>query len=353
MDQFSDVTALIATIDNYLLEGRMKCDQFPADDIIAFISEEYNTVAIDDKNAIENYRKLLESCILRNDVAGISSVLRLILNENRIISELYDEKIKKTDLGGETVPYRIELQYYKNLEKNHLCEEPETKSGTNICFTGKGAVFSAITGSYDGIRLPEYINEDLDYFLFTDVDNIETDIWKVIKIENKDGLDSTRLARRIKIIGGYEYLSEYDYTIWTDGKLQITGDVKEYIQKYSVGSQILCFNHYASEDIYEEAVNCIMLNRDDPDIIRSQINRYRNEGYPEHSGLIDSCMLVRDNRSEELKSAMYDWWEEVRKGSKRDQLSFNYICWKNNIRYDSSPLISYMNPYVRTYNHGN
>ena len=27
---------------------------------------------------------------------------------------------------------------------------------------------------------------------------------------------------------------------------------------------------------------------------------------------------------------MDEWWEEIKNGSHRDQLSFNYVCWKNN-----------------------
>jgi hypothetical protein len=30
---------------------------------------------------------------------------------------------------------------------------------------------------------------------------------------------------------------------------------------------------------------------------------------------------------------MEDWWIEIKYGSKRDQLSFNYIAWKNGFNF--------------------
>ena len=31
---------------------------------------------------------------------------------------------------------------------------------------------------------------------------------------------------------------------------------------------------------------------------------------------------------------MEDWWTEIKYGSRRDQLSFNYIAWKNNFKFN-------------------
>ncbi|MDE7250890.1 MAG: hypothetical protein K2N82_13635, partial [Lachnospiraceae bacterium] len=80
-----------------------------------------------------------------------------------------------------------------------------------------------------------------------------------------------------------------------------------------------------------------------------QIERYRNAGYPEHNGLIDSGILVRELKNERVIKVMETWWQEVLHGSKRDQLSFNYACWKNDFVYDSTDLYIYENKYVSNY----
>ena len=82
-----------------------------------------------------------------------------------------------------------------------------------------------------------------------------------------------------------------------------------------------------------------------------QTERYRQEGYPEHNGLIESAILVRELKDQRLISLMEAWWQEVLHGSKRDQLSFNYVCWKHDFVYDSTDLYIYGNKYVKLYNH--
>ena len=67
--------------------------------------------------------------------------------------------------------------------------------------------------------------------------------------------------------------------------------------------------------------------------------------------MVDSCLLVREVNNPDIIQLMETWWNEVLHGSRRDQLSFNYACWKNEMFYDTSPLVSIDNKYVRQYAH--
>ncbi len=350
MEGFDDIEKLIGTILDYLKTGRMSAGQVPYEDISTFVHAGIETVNVDASDVLKDCNRLFADLTAINDTEGVCALIRFILTNHQVVSQLYKDRISRIGLGNETVPLRVELEYYKNLNRNRV-NGMELKEDIRPAFQGKGAVYSAVTGGYDVIREPLFIDPDFDYYLFTDSDNISIDRWKVIKVENPDDLDPVRLARKIKILGCYEYLNDYDYTIWLDGKLQVTGDLKQYISRYSKGNGILCFNHYVSDDAYSEAKTCIMLNKDDPALIYAQMERYRKEGLPEHSGLIDSCMLIRDNRDESVRRTMTDWWNEILNGSRRDQLSFNYACFKNRLLYDTSPLISYSNEYLTTYSH--
>lgn len=57
--------------------------------------------------------------------------------------------------------------------------------------------------------------------------------------------------------------------------------------------------------------------------MKTQINRYRKEGYPDHNGLVAGGFVVRDNRSNNVKLLMKAWWREIARWSRRDQLIFN------------------------------
>ncbi len=347
MDQFDEIINIIKTISHYLVSDKIGCEQVPVDDIIYTLEQEYLRVDIKSDTISDTYKRLMLTCIERNDKLFLSGVLDSLVSMCNLLTELYS--IQSSDLNLKIYPYRVEAYYYRNKEKN-LQWRKRNKHETSV-FSGRGAVYTAVTGGYDAIHEPEIIDDRLDYFLFTDADNVHSDVYKVIKIDNTEGLDAVRLSKMIKIIGNWKYLADYDYTIWADGKLQIQGDLMEYINTYTEGAPLLCFNHYVRDDLYEEAEACASINIDDPVLIRGQIERYHEEGFPEHYGLIDACLLIKDNKSEALKKAMEDWWMEVKNGSKRDQLSFSYAFWKNNVIYDTSPLLSIDNPIVKTHKH--
>ncbi len=65
----------------------------------------------------------------------------------------------------------------------------------------------------------------------------------------------------------------------------------------------------------------------------AQISRYKQENYPANNGLISGGILLRNHHSSKIKETMEHWWNEVKNGSRRDQLSFNYVAWKTGLDY--------------------
>ncbi|PKL73860.1 MAG: hypothetical protein CVV29_01220 [Methanobacteriales archaeon HGW-Methanobacteriales-2] len=92
----------------------------------------------------------------------------------------------------------------------------------------KKVVYTAITGGYDDLVTPEYVNEDWDYICFTDTD-IESDFWQIKQMDDVN-VDPVRKSKKYKILPHY-YLPEYDYSLYIDGNCVIVGDINEYITK--------------------------------------------------------------------------------------------------------------------------
>lgn len=214
----------------------------------------------------------------------------------------------------------------------------------NVNQKNKKVVYTVITREYDELRDPLVVDKDWDYICFTDKHNFASSIWKIIYIDNEDDLDSVRLQRKCKILC-HKYLSQYKESLYIDGKIQISNSIENYIARYSVKSSILCIRHSIRDCIYEEATACINMKQDVIDTIKKQINKYRAEEYPEHYGLVDTCILYRKHDDKKLCSTMETWWNEVCQYSRRDQLSFNYACWKNNFIYDSANIDLYKNEF--------
>ena len=58
-----------------------------------------------------------------------------------------------------------------------------------------------------------------------------------------------------------------------------------------------------------------------------------DEGYPEHNGLVVQMEVLRRHNEQDVVDSMEDQWVELKYNSRREQLSFNYIAWKNDLKF--------------------
>ena len=205
----------------------------------------------------------------------------------------------------------------------------------------KVAVYTAIIGNYDDLRDPEYVNNTYDYFCFTDNHEIKsTDIWKVVYVNRDDyeetvGIDNVRFARYIKVMG-FNLLPDYKYLIWVDSNTIMTDNFDSLISEYGSGKDWILFKHTQRNCIYSEASACIDWNLDNVDIIKNQIKKFKDEGYPENFGLIETNVMYRVI-TDEVKTLCKLWWSIIKSGSRRDQLSQMYCFWKLGMEFDLVP----------------
>ncbi len=336
MKEYIVMAKEISKMADELAAGGIQLTQVPYREILAIA--EYTYMGKEASAFIKDYSALFQHCLDHRDAQEAALVLRVLARHMMIFA--IDREIDGDRVRG----YCAYMQYCLNhakVEEWHETHDAEPKKR----FQGRGCVYSAIIGNYDDIKDPEYVNPNLDYILFTDNPNATSDVWQIRLIEDKEGLDNVRLARKIKIMG-HEYLKEYDYSIWVDGKFKIIGDLQAYVQEFNEQEPVLCYNHFVHDCIYLEKEACISKQKDNVELMERQVQRYRDEGYPEHNGLVESGIMVRELHDERVIQVMETWWSEVLNGSRRDQLSFNYACWKNDFVYDSTYLYIYYNKYV-------
>ncbi|OED29867.1 glycosyltransferase [Methanosphaera sp. WGK6] len=262
------------------------------------------------------------------------------------------------------IPLELSVMYEGTFFKNHevlneisrklnpintLEKVVEEKSNVFDFTNKKIAVYTAITGNYDDLITPSVIESDFDYICFTDNPDLKSNFWEIRQMEDLD-LDEIRKARHYKILP-HKYLDNYDYSIWIDSNFDITGNLKHYIKKFSKKHKLLAIKHEERECLYKEAQTCIDLGKDDIEIINSQIQKYKNEGFPENYGLIASGILFRNHHDTNVINLLETWYNEVVNHSRRDQLSFNYACWKTGFKYDESNIFYFKNEYFQRYLH--
>ena len=146
--------------------------------------------------------------------------------------------------------------------------------------------------------------------------------------------DPRRTAKIFKILP-HLFFSSYEASLWIDANLLLKADVITLIKSFiKGGSVITMLEHDKRQCLYAEAKECIFWSRDKAHIISSQIESYRENGYPNENGLINARFILRKHNIPQIKSLMNFWWSEIDKNSVRDQISFNYVSWKSGIKYD-------------------
>ena len=202
-------------------------------------------------------------------------------------------------------------------------------------------IYTAIFGGYDNLTEPSFIPDGWDFICFTDSD-IKSDVWDVRKVQPLYE-DSTRNARKYKVLP-HRFLSEYDVSVWVDGNILIRNNLNELVDDYLQDCNIAMMNHNKNildprDCIYEEAQTILYFGqknnnyKDNPNLIISQMEKYKNENYPQKNGLAVTMEVLRRHNEKDVIDTMNLWWDEIKYGSKRDQLSFNYCAWKTNLNF--------------------
>lgn len=159
-----------------------------------------------------------------------------------------------------------------------------------------------------------------------------------------------RQARAHKILA-HRLFKNCRYSLWIDGCLQVVDkNIIGTMEKHLENADICVFKHRVRNCIYEEVDACIKQKKDDESIMLKQVERYLEEGYPANNGLGETTALLRRHNKATMEFNEL-WWEEIKNGSYRDQLSFNYIAWKLGVNYEVFPGSFDANPYFKWFRH--
>jgi len=202
----------------------------------------------------------------------------------------------------------------------------------------KNCVFTAIIGDYDGLTSTTYPKHpDWDYFCFTDNADIKSDFWRVIYVDNetKSFEDNIKLARYYKT-NFHVHLSSYENLLWMDARITIIADINEYLTNLT-NKDIVFLKHPDASSISQEFDRVLRGNIERPEMVDAIRERYAEFGYNYDNGLISSGVMLFKNNKKAVKF-FKEWWYEIENYSHRDQLSANFVLWRNKgIKYVMKP----------------
>lgn len=198
-------------------------------------------------------------------------------------------------------------------------------------------VYTAITGGYDNLKpQPEAVAKDIDFIAFVDETYPENATWDFKPAYNQFS-DPNRNAKIHKIMP-HLYFPDKEYSLWIDGSVNIefSFDMKRLIELYLKNADLAIFKHPERNCLYVEANTCIQRKLDSIDLIIKQVKKYTKDKYPPNAGLVEASVILR-RHTDQIKKFNEAWWEEIKNGSKRDQISFNYVANKMGLKYNFFP----------------
>lgn len=198
----------------------------------------------------------------------------------------------------------------------------------------KIVIYTVIVGRYDELRQPLCIDDRFSYICFSnDYSEDKIGIWEIRKfpviIE-----DNQRLSRYPKI-KPYEFLPDFDYSVYMDASIIITGKgFYESVLLLIKQNQILAGVKNGWRDcLYDEGFRCILSKLDSPSKIINEMRFIKSEKFPRHYGMYEAGVIFRKHNDEKVIQQCNLWWNMVQKYAKRDQLSFSYTMWKCSIPF--------------------
>ena len=195
-------------------------------------------------------------------------------------------------------------------------------------------VYTVLTGGYDNILQPLVVDDRFDFILFSnDFDDKKKGIWSIRSIPKVIEHDLKRLSRFPKT-HPESLLSEYKASLYIDANIQICDQwvYNRFFELYErqieyAGIKLILTGR---DCIYEHSFDmCQNLLEHDYIAIR-QCHELYKRGFPRHFGLNENNVIFRIH-TERMKKADEEWWNWITNYSSRDQFSYMYCLWHNNV----------------------
>ena len=209
------------------------------------------------------------------------------------------------------------------------------------------AVYTAIFGDYDTLKAPLFIDTLVDYIVFTDAPHLVTPFpWQVRTVTAPHS--NPGKASRFYFDQSCRALPEYKYTVMHGANALLNCEAS-YLLSFLRGNDIAAFRHPHRNNVYDEQKVIIQMGKDRAENTTAQMQRYRSEGFP--GTTLTACTLLVRRNTPALRQFEDLWWEEVRNGSYRDQLSFDYCRWRLDMGVSYLPGTLFSTDYFKVGSH--
>jgi glycosyltransferase involved in cell wall biosynthesis len=192
------------------------------------------------------------------------------------------------------------------------------------------AVYTSIAGGYDNLKTPIFSQENFDFYAFSDTEGEKVGPWENVPFDQHWD-DPVRSAKKPKIMP-HLYFPDYEWSLWIDANIFKLDDLSRFIASAIKNeAQVALFQHPERNTMGGEVDQLCKLERDHPDVMQRQFDRYVADGWDNQLPLYECNFIIRRHNDPDVVRAMTMWWNEISAHSRRDQISFPYSMWKSGI----------------------
>lgn len=192
--------------------------------------------------------------------------------------------------------------------------------------TDNSCLYTVITGNYEGLNELESIvtESGVRRICFTDNDRLKSKTWEIRVIKPAFPLDSVRSQRMIKVLP-HKYLKDFTYSLYIDNTVRLEVDPLDLLKEYCSSNKLAIPVHSYRNTVYEEFFEVNKAGLDESSRIIEQLNHY----YLINSDHLDekpywTGIIARKHMDKDVVCLMENWFSQILRYSRRDQLSLNY-----------------------------
>lgn len=204
----------------------------------------------------------------------------------------------------------------------------EQSKGKNL------VIYTALFGSFESIppTLPPS-NNMWHTVIFTD-QNLQIDAKDYQVVQTSYKSKNPRLSAKFFKICPHVIFPEYTYSLYIDANCILKPEISDLMQqKCNESLTALYFNHNKRNCAYEEIKTVAITGKESFINLMKILILLKRDKYPRHHGLIQGGFILRQHNIPEVSQMMDRWWDFILTYSERDQLSFNYLAWKNDFSF--------------------
>lgn len=198
--------------------------------------------------------------------------------------------------------------------------------------SNKIVIYSCTFGGYDQIKEPLVTDSRFEYIFISDtISDDKNSIWNFIYFDKRT-MGSSESSRYVKM-HPHQFFPDAEYSVYIDAKMQITDPSFYNLIIGAIGKNILwgSMQHPDRDCSYDEAVAAVEQLRAPYFKARKQMRYFASCGFPRHYGLTENCVILRKHNDSKVRKIDTEWWAiYARYKTGRDQLSLQFVTWKEN-----------------------